>query len=742
MCSEGNHPVHNCNYGNFVNGLAKLAFVAMIGFIFRYLIFGGQGNCKRNCFAADSSDDQSDDTDFGLGLVECLHPVSVGEACHRTPLHAKNRSLNSLSHCKHYFDVTDLQLQSEPVLYVPAGEGMCAHVAKGLNVLVGNYQTQSFWQLLVLLVAPVDPGPFNSSHVTCMSRILYTDDTRSYNPECIGLNSQSTLCPNVASIWLVRVDECEVVRVLGTKISGNIGCTDSGLITSNEVAEQLTSLIADDVERFAFFGFNVFSLVGVVVVFLVALCCAESNYADRWTICKNRWLYAIFVTLRVFDLATDWGTYAISLTFQHKGTTLRRASLVFCVIGSLLVIVDLVTLKRRLFGDGGDESRRLICYGMLAIVCLEDIPQIAIMSVYFDNIGADTNRTVDAVGSASFALSCISMLCNSYIGIKSLWQCSFCSWADNNVPRQNEPITVNPTFEKIGMTNGENGAIECGDRSPTTTAVDRINQEELGHDAKVLNATVDIEHEEVDIDIIQPVTPAAVENVLPPAVPANASSDAQTPRCPECKAKVVFCVCTVRRDTADQAEKAKAAQEAAAAKFAKEPAEAEAAPAAAEKSTEAVAEAATIIRGWDKRGVRRGVWLPMLEGKASGTFVIRGSSSSSVDVVGTITVVYANPGSGAAGGSKLFNKQIIRVGDGKDDRFQLDGSKHTHATLDALVEFYQKQEYFAVGGKIDVPAKLLLPPDQVDYMVPFWREQDQGDCRWSTLLTSRTEAFC
>ena len=204
----------------------------------------------------------------------------------------------------------------------------------------------------------------------------------------------------------------------------------------------------------------------------------------------------------------------------------------------------------------------------------------------------------------------------------------------------------------------------------------------------------------------------------------------------------MFCVCTVRRDTADQAEKAKAAQEAAAAKLAKEPAEAEAAPAAAEKSTEAVAEAATIIRGWDKRGVRRGVWLPMLEGKASGTFVIRGSSSSSVDVVGTITVVYTNPGSGAAGGSKLFNKQIIRVGDGKDDRFQLDGSKHTHATLDALVEFYQKQEYFAVGGKIDVPAKLLLPPDQVDYMVPFWREQDQGDCRWSTLLTSRTEAFC
>ena len=152
--------------------------------------------------------------------------------------------------------------------------------------------------------------------------------------------------------------------------------------------------------------------------------------------------------------------------------------------------------------------------------------------------------------------------------------------------------------------------------------------------------------------------------------------------------------------------------------------EAEAAKAAAEEAE----RVAATMRAWDKRRVSREKWLPLIEGKASGTFVVRDSSSTAVNVVGTITVV--KPGRGTTGGSEFFHQQIIRGGGGvgKDEFFQLVGSKHTHTTLDALVEFYQKQAYFAEEGKRDVPAKLITPSyGQVEYVAPFWREEGQGD---------------
>ena len=94
-----------------------------------------------------------------------------------------------------------------------------------------------------------------------------------------------------------------------------------------------------------------------------------------------------------------------------------------------------------------------------------------------------------------------------------------------------------------------------------------------------------------------------------------------------------------------------------------------------------------------------------------------------------------------AGSSEHFHQQIIRVGGGSGGKggFQLVGSKHAHATLDALVEFYRKQAYFAEEGKRDVPAKLILPSDDLaEYAVPFWRTEEEAT--YDTLAAADTAA--
>lgn len=138
-------------------------------------------------------------------------------------------------------------------------------------------------------------------------------------------------------------------------------------------------------------------------------------------------LFALFVAFRVFDLMSDWGMYSISLASYHTGTALRHASLAFSIIGSILLVVDLKTMRERAghwFGvDDGSESLKKIGYGMLSIVLLEDLPQMIISIIYLLDISEEGRKAADdPIAITSLVLSGISMLINAFIGIRSLCQ--------------------------------------------------------------------------------------------------------------------------------------------------------------------------------------------------------------------------------------------------------------------------------------------------------------------------------
>lgn len=136
-------------------------------------------------------------------------------------------------------------------------------------------------------------------------------------------------------------------------------------------------------------------------------------------------LFGLFVGFRVFDLMSDWGMYSISLKSYHDGEPLRHASLAFSIIGSILLVVDLKTMRERAghwFGvEDGSESLKKVGYGMLSIVLLEDLPQMIISIKYMlDVVGNGRPISDDPIAITSLVLSGISMLINAYIGIRSL----------------------------------------------------------------------------------------------------------------------------------------------------------------------------------------------------------------------------------------------------------------------------------------------------------------------------------
>lgn len=137
-------------------------------------------------------------------------------------------------------------------------------------------------------------------------------------------------------------------------------------------------------------------------------------------------LFGLFVGFRVFDLMSDWGMYSISLKSYHDGgNPLRHASLAFSIIGSILLVVDLKTMRERAghwFGvEDGSKSLKKVGYGMLSIVLLEDLPQMIISIKYMlDVVGKGRLISDDPIAITSLVLSGISMLINAYIGIRSL----------------------------------------------------------------------------------------------------------------------------------------------------------------------------------------------------------------------------------------------------------------------------------------------------------------------------------
>ena len=136
---------------------------------------------------------------------------------------------------------------------------------------------------------------------------------------------------------------------------------------------------------------------------------------------------ALFATLRVWDTMSDWAMWAITLQndrftkFSEYGTdgdnTFKRiqiASLVFTILGNVLLLFDLATLLRRFSSDASDSG---VGPTMCGIVFLEDIPQLVIAIMYLISVdgfvGVDSD---DALAVASLVLSIISLLINGFLG--------------------------------------------------------------------------------------------------------------------------------------------------------------------------------------------------------------------------------------------------------------------------------------------------------------------------------------
>lgn len=188
------------------------------------------------------------------------------------------------------------------------------------------------------------------------------------------------------------------------------------------IALALSAHIADEIEAGMMKTFFQVSLpiTGVVFVYFGLMAYNDLGGDDNL---PATFSFALFVSFRVFDLMSDWGMYSVSLASQHVGKPLRHACMAFSLIGSILLILDLNTMKARAehwFGiTDSSESLKTVGYSMLAIVLLEDVPQFIITSIYLTDVAA-SGRVVDPVAITSLVLSVISMIANAFIAMRSL----------------------------------------------------------------------------------------------------------------------------------------------------------------------------------------------------------------------------------------------------------------------------------------------------------------------------------
>lgn len=159
---------------------------------------------------------------------------------------------------------------------------------------------------------------------------------------------------------------------------------------------------------------------------------AEDGDEIGWD--KETWGHiktSFVLTCKFFDWSSDWAFYAISLQNprftetsemgEHSTTAYRagtykhvqRASLAFCILGSLLVVAEWVAILNKDVSKELYHFRSLI--GVLVII-LEDIPQLTLCGLYLDSLYTETQFKLssDPVTAISIILSSGSLLYNMY----------------------------------------------------------------------------------------------------------------------------------------------------------------------------------------------------------------------------------------------------------------------------------------------------------------------------------------
>lgn len=166
--------------------------------------------------------------------------------------------------------------------------------------------------------------------------------------------------------------------------------------------------------------YNPFYIAMAVIVptfFLLCLVCQLDN-DGAWAIFNP----AFVLTCKVFDWMSDWAFYTISLhnpMFTERSSMgitgsyhhVQKASLAFCIIGTMLVVAEwygigFISENASLCGMNNHHIRRTI--GIFVII-FEDIPQLVLCALYITSMG---DNQWDSVTGLSIILSSISFVYN------------------------------------------------------------------------------------------------------------------------------------------------------------------------------------------------------------------------------------------------------------------------------------------------------------------------------------------
>ena len=137
--------------------------------------------------------------------------------------------------------------------------------------------------------------------------------------------------------------------------------------------------------------------------------------------CAQGILIGIFLGVRSFDMFSDWAFFGISLrkggafavAYAAQGgdpDAVWAASLAFCVIGSLLYLLDLLGFYMWVDPDADDDDARASTRITAYVVLFEDGPQLALnAAIYLPTMGVED---ADPVAIVALVMSCLSLVLN------------------------------------------------------------------------------------------------------------------------------------------------------------------------------------------------------------------------------------------------------------------------------------------------------------------------------------------
>ena len=261
---------------------------------------------------------------------------------------------------------------------------------------------------------------------------------------------------------------------------------------------------------------------------------------------------ASLLTFKVFDLMSDWGMNTISLDsfrFSELGKMgsgigsgnfkqLQTASTFFCVCGTVLFLFDTAAYLKTLSSQNESNSRKIRWKTLGAVVTLEDFPQIIICAIYLNSVGVDVRK--DQLAIVSLVFSLISLVYNSV----SVWY----TYQKAQVPDAPKPltpsfaVTTNAAFAGVHVDESTESEGHPGMRARSNTYTTGTLQRDR-------SGTLQLHASQGGVAYTVP-----VENIPASMAPVTKQSPAESgSRCKKCNAKIAFCTCNVRRNTADMA---------------------------------------------------------------------------------------------------------------------------------------------------------------------------------------------